>query len=116
MFIYIYIYIYIYNVVREKINVKNSVLDNIRYKKLNWYGHVRRMNEERLLQEQKEDLEIRKYEETTGMRKKGINNGMDRQRRMEKEDKTLGTEGCENMNSAHKNKFVINIIYLYMYR
>ena len=24
---------------------KNSVLDFIRYKQLNWYGHVRRMNE-----------------------------------------------------------------------
>ena len=45
-------------------NVKNSVLDNIRYKQLNCYGHVRRLNEERLPQkvleeEEKEILEIR---------------------------------------------------------
>ena len=24
----------------EKMNIKNSVLDYIRYKQLNWYGHV----------------------------------------------------------------------------
>ena len=32
----------------KKMNIKNSVLDDIRYKQLNWYGHGRRMNEERL--------------------------------------------------------------------
>jgi hypothetical protein len=26
---------------KRKINIKNSVLDQIRYKHLNWYGHVR---------------------------------------------------------------------------
>jgi hypothetical protein len=36
------------NVIREKINIKNSVLDYIRYKQLNWYGHVQRMDQERL--------------------------------------------------------------------
>ena len=36
------------NVIREKINIKSSVLDYIRYKQLNWYGHVQRMNEEKL--------------------------------------------------------------------
>ena len=36
------------NVIREKMNIKNSVLDYIRYKQLNWYGHVQRMNEEKL--------------------------------------------------------------------
>ena len=29
-------------------DIKNSVLDYLRYKQLNWYGHVRRINEERL--------------------------------------------------------------------
>ena len=29
-------------------NFKNSVLDYVRYKQLNWYGHVQRMNIERL--------------------------------------------------------------------
>ena len=38
------------NVIREKINIKISVLDYIRYKQLKWYGHVRRMDEERLPQ------------------------------------------------------------------
>ena len=31
-------------------NSKNSVLDYVSYKQLNWYGHVRRMNEEELPQ------------------------------------------------------------------
>ena len=32
------------NVVREKMDIKNFVLDYIRYKQLNWYRHMRRMN------------------------------------------------------------------------
>ena len=36
------------NVIREKIDIKNSVLDYIRYKQLNWYDHVHRMDQERL--------------------------------------------------------------------
>ena len=28
------------NVIREKMNIKNSVLYYIRYKEFNWYGHV----------------------------------------------------------------------------
>jgi hypothetical protein len=54
----------------EKINIRKFVLDYIRYKKFNWYGHVWRLNRERLpekffwndvhLEEkEKEDLEIR---------------------------------------------------------
>ena len=38
------------HVIVEKTNIKNSVLDYIKYKQLNWYVHVRRMNEERLPQ------------------------------------------------------------------
>ena len=59
------------NVIREKVNIKNSVLDYIKYKHLNWYGRVRRINEERLPQnilncvqlkeEENEDLEIRGF-------------------------------------------------------
>ena len=33
-------------VIREEIDIKNSVLDYVRYKQLNWYRHVRRMDEE----------------------------------------------------------------------
>ena len=29
-------------------NIKNSILDYIRYKQLNWYDHVHRMDQERL--------------------------------------------------------------------
>ena len=57
------------NVIRETVNIKNSVLNYVRYQQLNWYGHVQRMNEERLPrkklkleeeeEEEKEDLEIR---------------------------------------------------------
>ena len=36
------------NVIREKMNIKNSILDYIRYKQMNWYGHVERIEEERL--------------------------------------------------------------------
>ena len=36
------------NVFREKMNIKNSILDYVRYKQLNWYGHVQRMDDERL--------------------------------------------------------------------
>ena len=34
----------------KKINIKNSVLDYLRYKQLNWYDNVRRMKEEKLPQ------------------------------------------------------------------
>jgi hypothetical protein len=36
------------NVIREKMNIKNSVLDYIRYKQLNSYDHVQRMDQERI--------------------------------------------------------------------
>ena len=36
------------NVIREKFNIKNSVLDFIRYEQLNWSGQVQRMDEKRL--------------------------------------------------------------------
>ena len=34
--------------IEEKMNIENSVLDYKRHKQLNWYGHVQRMNQERL--------------------------------------------------------------------
>ena len=52
------------NVVREIIDIKNSVLDYIGYNELNWCGHVQRMDQERLPRrileyEEREDLLIR---------------------------------------------------------
>ena len=41
------------NVIREKIDIKNSVLEYVRYKQLNWYGQLQRMDEE-----ENADLEI----------------------------------------------------------
>ena len=34
--------------IEKKMDIKNSVLDYIRYKQLNWYGHVQRIDQERL--------------------------------------------------------------------
>ena len=75
------------NVIREKneYRIKNSVLDYIRYKQLNWYDHVQGMDEERLprkILELCRSGRIRKgrarnswmQEVITGMREKGINN------------------------------------------
>ena len=36
--------------VEKKMNIKNSALDYTRYKQLNCYGHVRKMNKERIPQ------------------------------------------------------------------
>ena len=35
-------------VIKKEMNVKSSVVDYLRYKQLNWYGHIRRMPEERI--------------------------------------------------------------------
>jgi hypothetical protein len=64
-------------------NIKNSVLDYIRHKKLNWYGHVKRMDEERLLRrilngahledEERKDLKVSWMQDvTTGLRDRKI--------------------------------------------
>ena len=70
-------------------NIKNSVLDYIKYKQLNWYFQVKRMDEERLPQKiLQQCLPGRRrrrrrkgrprnswmQEVTTGRREKGINN------------------------------------------
>ena len=67
---------------RKKMNIKNSILDYIRYKQLNWYSHVQKMGEERLPRKILEWCPLGKgrpqnswmQEVTTGMREKGINN------------------------------------------
>jgi hypothetical protein len=68
----------------KKINIKISVLNYIRYKRLNWYGHMQIMDEERLPREILELCPPRRrkrkprnscmQEVTTGLREKGINN------------------------------------------
>ena len=65
-------------------NIKNSALDYIRYKQLNWYGHLQKMNEVRLLRKILERCPLGRrkgrprnswmQEVTTGIREKGINN------------------------------------------
>ena len=35
-------------IIRKEMNVKNSVIDYVTYKQLNWYRHIRRMPEERI--------------------------------------------------------------------
>ena len=72
------------NVIREKMNIKNSVLNYIRHKQLNWYGQVQRMNEEKLPRIFLEwwppgrtkgtPWNSWMQEVTTGMREKGIIN------------------------------------------
>ena len=64
----------------EKMNIKNSVLDYIKQKQLNWYGHVLRMDEERCPPGRRRRRRRGKsrnswiQEVTSGMREKGINN------------------------------------------
>ena len=64
-------------------NINNSVLDYIRYKQLNWYGHVQRMDQGRLPRRiiewcppgrRKKGRPQNSWmqEVTTGMREKGI--------------------------------------------
>ena len=36
------------NVIKQKMNVARSLLEDIKTKQLKWYGHVRRMEERRL--------------------------------------------------------------------
>ena len=95
-------------------NIKTLVLYYIRYKQLNWYVHVRRLNEERLPRKILEwcppgrrrkgrhgHLWIQ--EVMTGMRKKGINS----MEWIDREDVlilTLGTERCENIDTLYINK------------
>jgi len=67
----------------EKKSIKNSVLDYIRYKQLNWYGHVQRMDQERLRirilewcppgrRRKGRPQNVWILEVTTGMRERGI--------------------------------------------
>ena len=80
------------NIVRETLNNKNSVLDCLKYKQLNWHVHVPRMNKESVPQKilelcppgrrRRRRRRRRKgrsrnswmQEVTTGMRGKGIKN------------------------------------------
>ena len=36
------------NIIKQKMNVARSLLDDIKTKQLHWYGHVQRMEEGRL--------------------------------------------------------------------
>ena len=85
------------------VNIKNSVLDYIRYKQLNCHGHLHL-----------EKCWKKKKRKTSKFVDAGINNrneregtsqhGMGQQRRMEKKNKTLGTERCANIYTLYINK------------
>ena len=47
-YIYIYIYIIRNNIIKQKMNITRSLLEDIKTKQLKWYGHVQRMEEGRL--------------------------------------------------------------------
>ena len=94
----------------EKINIKNCILDYIRYKQLNWYGHVQRMNEERqprkilewcLTGRRRKGRPRNSWMQQviTGMREKGINSmgWVDREERKRKRKLCLGTEIYANI-------------------
>ena len=106
------------NFIREKMNIKNSILDYVRYKQLNWCGHAQRMEEERLPREilkwcppgRRMEGTLRNswmQEVTTGMRERGIDDleWVDKEQEgAEKENKTLGRERCENTRNVYINK------------
>ena len=79
-------------------NITNYVLDYIRCKQLNWYGHVQRMEEERLPRKilewcppgrrRKGRPRNSWMQEVTGMREGNEQLGMGRQGRMEKNIKS----------------------------
>ena len=52
------------NIIKQKMNVVISLLDDIKTQQLQWYGHVQRMEEERL------PKKVRKWS-TSGRRKQG---------------------------------------------
>jgi hypothetical protein len=52
------------NIIKQKINVTRSVLDDIRTKQLQWYRHVQRMEEGRL------PIKVMKWR-PSGIRKRG---------------------------------------------
>ena len=105
---------------KKKINIKNSLLDHIRYTKLNCNGHVQRMDEEMLPRKTFEwcppgrrrrerpwnSLIAGGYNTNEGVRGGGENwrLGVGRQEGVEKENKTLGTERCENIKNLYINK------------
>ena len=98
-------------------NIKNSILDYIRSKELNWYGYVQRMEEERPSWKILEcSPPVRRgrgkprnswmKEVTRGMRQRGVGSLVCRQGEAEKENKivTLGTDRCENIKNLCINK------------
>ena len=95
-------------------SIKNSVFDYIRYKQLNWYGHVQRMEQERLprrifrmvltwktkKEKTSEFLDAGGY--NRNQRTGNWRLGMGLQRGVEKESKfSLGTEKFENIKNLY---------------
>ena len=110
-------------------NIKNSVLDYIKYKQLNWYGHVQRMEEERLPRKILEWCPLGRgtkgrprnswmLKVTTEMREREIGDleWVDRdgwKKKIKIKKYSLGTERCENIKNLYTNKEIIIIIIKY---
>ena len=99
------------NVIREKNIVKIPVLDYIRYKQLNWCGHVQRMDHRRIIEwcppgrrRKGRSRNSWMQEAITGMRERGIGDleWVDREGWRIKVY-TLGRERCENLKNLYIN-------------
>ena len=100
-------------IIKQKMNVTRSVLDDIKTQQLKWYGHVQRMEEGRLpknlwngaQQEEENEVDI-KLPGRKGLEdwwEKGINRRrLEGQRQMEEKDKIIvkwAQEDVETSNS-----------------
>jgi len=118
-------------IIKQKMNITRSLLDDIRTKQLKWYGHVQRMEEGRLPKEvmkwsppgrrKRGRPKLTWAEGIRGlMGKKGINGRrLERQRQLEEEDNIIvkwAEEGVEtlysllNNNNNNNNNMQVNIV------
>ena len=98
---------------------------NIKNKQLNWYGHVRRNNEESYLEKLWNGVHLEEGEERkillfviAGSNKWDEKKGINSMEWIEGEDKikTLDTERCGNIGISFINKIIIIIIIITLQR
>ena len=86
-------------------DVKNSVVDYVRYKQLNWYGHIRRIPEETIPRRvwkrcpsgRRGRCRPRYQDIMTRMKAKEL----------EEEDRNDRDEYCKHCNSIYKNNNIV---------